>query len=268
MIVGALGALAASAATKGLFGDKQQPEPSFGKKVTDGLVDAAAQVPGQVVGATVGSRLAGRGQKNYMDAAFPGSNTFDRLGGAAGAGQMAGMGAPERIAKINARTSKYVADKQAAASMYSADSHVKAAELSSEESRGRYREQAGAYRDKIDWETLRDRSISGVNKAKEMLLSFGFKEAEEREKLAELFVKWDLRESEMRAISNGIRGASDALGAARSLIPKVTNGRRSARPSSKPLGSMNQKEYKDYLKWSQDTGKGESMDSLEEYMRR
>ena len=101
------------------------PKPSFFRgisdRVKDATMDGIATVPGQVIGAHVGGKLAGRAHKGYMDAAYPGTSAFERLGGSPGNGAQAGMSENVRIAAMNNRTQLKTAGVQAATERYKAD---------------------------------------------------------------------------------------------------------------------------------------------------
>jgi len=109
----------------GLFdkGTDQAPSQTIMQRTSEGMKDALAGIPSAAVNSYVGGRFSGMAQRSFMDKAYPGTSSHERLRGAAGSagGQSAGVSDQYRIARLQARNSEKIARIGADAQKYSAD---------------------------------------------------------------------------------------------------------------------------------------------------
>ena len=164
-------------------------------RISSGMVDAAAAIPGQVVGATVGSKLAGQGQKRYMDAAYPGTSAFDRLGGNAGSGaQSSGMSDAVRIADKQTRSAQKVAriQRQGAENVARITSAAPMGRLDMDRTAGTASAAAEA-----------NRARASVDRVNADLLKLGMPRARETAKFAKQLAEADVTFAQTRNLVNG-----------------------------------------------------------------
>ena len=65
-------------------GTNAAPTQNLMTRTSEGIKDAISQIPGAGVNAYFGGKFSGMAQKDYMDRAFPGTSSHERLRGAAG----------------------------------------------------------------------------------------------------------------------------------------------------------------------------------------